>query len=120
MRHFGIISKPLTNLLKNGVVFYWNSSHEEAFQALKLALSTTLVLALPNFSKVFIVETDASDKGIGAILQEEGHPIVYLSRALGPKNQMWLLAPIGGQHMNAHDRTASSRAPPHQLVKPVW
>ena len=45
------------------------------------------VLALPDFTKTFIIETDASDKGVGAMLLQEGHPIAYISRALGPKNQ---------------------------------
>lgn len=48
---------------------------------------TTLVLALPDFSKGFTLETDASDKGIGAVLIQSGHPIAYLSKALGPKAQ---------------------------------
>lgn len=45
------------------------------------------VLALPNFQKQFCIEADASDKGIGAVLQQEGHPIAYISKALGPKNR---------------------------------
>ena len=45
------------------------------------------VLALPDFTKTFIIETDASDKGVGVVLLQEGHPIAYISRALGPKNQ---------------------------------
>jgi len=71
-------------------VFCWTSEHSEAFQALKQALISAPVLALPDFSKVFTVETDASDndKGIGAVLQQDGHPIAYLSKALGPKNQV--------------------------------
>lgn len=88
VRNFGLISKSLTSLLKKGETFCWTSAHEEAFQALKTALSTAPVLALPDFSTVFTIETDASDKGIGVVLQQEGHPIAYLSKALGPKNQL--------------------------------
>jgi hypothetical protein len=45
------------------------------------------VLALPNFSLPFTIETDASSKGIGAVLQQQGHPIAYVSKALGVKAQ---------------------------------
>ena len=45
------------------------------------------VLALPNFNEEFIIETDASGFGIGAVLQQNGHPIAYLSKTLAPKHQ---------------------------------
>ena len=84
---YGIICKPLTNLLKKGALFVWTSETETAFQALKQALISAPVLALPDFSKEFFIETDASNKGIGAVLVQDGHPLAYVSRALGPKNQ---------------------------------
>ena len=87
VKNFGVISKPLTNLLKKGEMFLWTSVHEEAFVALKQALTSAPVLALPNFQKPFVVETNASDKGIRAVLHQENHPIAFVSRALGPKNQ---------------------------------
>lgn len=86
VKHFGLISKPLTNLLKKGELFVWTSITEEAFQTLKQALMTTPVLALPNFAKPFGIETDASDLGIGAVLQQQGHPIAFVSKALGIKS----------------------------------
>lgn len=45
------------------------------------------ILALPNFEAEFVVETDASDIGLGAVLQQGGHPIAYLSKTLAPKHQ---------------------------------
>lgn len=84
---FGAISKPLTNLLKRGVQFIWTLEHESSFQALKTALISAPVLVLPDMQKPFLVETDASDKGIGAVLQQEGHTVAYVSKALRPRNQ---------------------------------
>lgn len=55
--------------------------------ALKEALISAPVLALPNFSLPFSLETDASQLGVGAVLMQAGHPITYLSKALGPRSQ---------------------------------
>lgn len=87
MKNFGLISKPLTQLLRKHVSFKWTSETEQAFQDLKKALSSAPVLALPNFQLPFTVETDASDSGIGAVLTQNGHPIAYLSKALGPRTR---------------------------------
>lgn len=54
---------------------------------MKQALVEVPVLALPNFKRPFVLETDASDKGIGVVLMQDDHPIVYLNKALGPKAQ---------------------------------
>jgi hypothetical protein len=74
-------------LLKKGAIFLWTSEHESSSQALKTALITAPILALPNLHKPFLIETDASDKGIGVVLQQEGHPVAYVSKALGTRNQ---------------------------------
>lgn len=84
VRHFGVIAKPLTQLLKKNTVYKWSSVADTAFVALKNALVTAPVLAIPDFNKTFTIETDASDNGIGAVLQQQGHPIAFLSRPLGP------------------------------------
>jgi hypothetical protein len=88
IRHYAIIRQPLTQLLKKGSLFIWTDASEVAFQTLKTALITAPVLALPDFSLPFVVETDACDVGIGAILSQQGHPLAFVSRALGPRNKM--------------------------------
>lgn len=86
VRHFGVLAKPLTELLRKNSVFRWTPIHEQSFQALKHALSTSPVLALPDFAKPFSIETDASATGIGAVLMQDGHPLAFLSKALGPRS----------------------------------
>jgi hypothetical protein len=86
VKHFGLISKPLTDLLRKGAVFVWTDIHEQAFDRLKTALTTAPVLALSDFSKPFTMETDASGGGIGAVLMQGGHPLAFLSKALGPRS----------------------------------
>lgn len=87
IKQFGVINKPSTDLLKKNSLFVWSTLHEAAFQELKHRLVMALVLALHSFSKQFVLETDACDKGIGAILMQENHPIAFLSKALCAKNQ---------------------------------
>lgn len=73
--------------MKKGKLFVWTSEQESSFQTLKTALVTAPVLALPNLQNPLLIETDASNKGIGAVIQQDGHPMAYVSKALGPKNQ---------------------------------
>ncbi|XP_050117662.1 uncharacterized mitochondrial protein AtMg00860-like [Malus sylvestris] len=67
VRHFGLIAKPLIDLLKKDN-FSWSSTEHMTFTALKVALSSTPVLALPDFTKSFTLECDASNVGIGSVL----------------------------------------------------
>jgi hypothetical protein len=55
---------------------------------LKAALSSAPVLALPDFSIPFHVETDASGTSIGAVLQQNGHPLAFISKSLSRQNQL--------------------------------
>lgn len=87
VKNFRLISKPLTNMLRKGELFIWTPTTKEAFQTLIQALISTPVLAMPDFSKQFIIETDASELGIGAVLQQNGHPVAYVSKALGVKSR---------------------------------
>ncbi|KAL0331636.1 UNVERIFIED_CONTAM: Transposon Ty3-G Gag-Pol polyprotein [Sesamum angustifolium] len=86
LKDYGTISRPLTELLKKDG-FLWMDSAPAAFERLKAAMVSAPVLALPDFAKPFVVETDACDKGIGAVLMQDHRPIAYLSKALGPKTQ---------------------------------
>ncbi|GKB96291.1 reverse transcriptase [Tanacetum coccineum] len=78
--------KLLTNLLKKDA-FVWSEEAQTAFLTLKTSMSQTPVLDLSDYSKTFMVEIDALRVGIGAVLQQEGHPIAYLSITLALKHQ---------------------------------
>ena len=89
---YASIAIPLTNLLrkKQPERVTWSDECEAAFQKLKATLTTAPVLKVPKANKPFIVHSDASDIGLGAVLSQVGedgeeHPIAYANRKLKPR-----------------------------------
>uniref|UniRef100_A0A3B1IW44 ribonuclease H n=1 Tax=Astyanax mexicanus TaxID=7994 RepID=A0A3B1IW44_ASTMX len=86
IRGFADVAAPLHNLTRPGVTFRWSDEAERAFGELKRRLCNAPVLAYPNMSESFIVDTDASDRGLGAVLSQvqdgSERVIAYYSRRL--------------------------------------
>jgi hypothetical protein len=86
IHNYGTVATPLTALLKKDG-FSWTEVAAAAFAALKAAVTSAPVLAMPDFSKLFVVECDASSHGFGVVLVQEGHPIVFFSRVVAPRHR---------------------------------
>lgn len=84
--NYAAITSSLTDLLKKNH-FTWTDQAQIAFQTLKTAMTTLPVLALPDFTKVFDVTTEASGSAVGAVLSQEKHPIAYFSKKLCTRMQ---------------------------------
>ena len=87
IRNFSAIAQPLNKLLHKNEPYYWGSKQQQAFEKLKEKLVTAPILAYPDFSKKFILATDASYHGFGATLSQKDkdnkeHPIAYVSKSL--------------------------------------
>jgi hypothetical protein len=89
--NFSKIAKPITDLLKKDGKFVWNAKRDEAFQTLKKLLTTSPVLAQLDITKSFNVYYDASDTGLGCVLMQECHVIVYSSHQLRPHEEHFLM-----------------------------
>lgn len=93
--NFSTITAPLSDLTKNDrpdrVV--WTQTEEQAFTTLRKILMSEPVLHGPNYDQPFIVQTDASDVGIGAVLSQEwdgeDQPVAFFSRKLIPREKNW-------------------------------
>ena len=94
--NYSEVAAPLTDLTKksspNAVI--WTAECDKAFRELKEKLCTMPILRSPDFDSAFILQTDASDRGIGAVLSQraddgEEHPVAYWSRKLLPREQRY-------------------------------
>ena len=69
---FANIARPLHRLTERSSTFVWSDACQKAFDELRHRLSTAPVLAHPNFQLPFILDTDASNIGLGAVLSQVG------------------------------------------------
>ena len=96
---FARVAKPLHELTRKGVQFEWSDKCQTAFSTLKEKLTQAPVLAYPCFGKPFVLETDASGEGIGAVLSQEQedqrlHPVAYASRALSQTESKYAITEL--------------------------
>lgn len=91
IKNFAKIAQPLTMLTRKGAPFIWEAAQQKSFNTLKEALTTSPILAHPDYQAPMIIMTDACGYGIGAVLSQskEGKefPLAYASRLLS-KSEM--------------------------------
>ncbi|KAJ8332896.1 hypothetical protein SKAU_G00417920 [Synaphobranchus kaupii] len=90
IRSYSQIVAPLTKLTSTAMPFRWNPEAENAFKKIKRLFSSAPILVHPDPTRQFVVETDASDTGVGAVLSQVSptdnllHPCAFFSRKLSP------------------------------------
>jgi len=83
VKDYAKVAQPLTKYLKKGMKVNTNDpSYIQAFEKLKRIITESPVLKYPDYKKKFQLVTDASDFAIGAVLQQDEHPICFASRTL--------------------------------------
>ncbi|KAL0556632.1 hypothetical protein IC582_005146 [Cucumis melo] len=87
VENFSRIATPLTQLTRKGASFVWSKACEDSFQNLKQKLVTAPVLTVPDGSGSFVIYSDASKKGLGCVLMQQGKVVAYASRQLKSHEQ---------------------------------
>jgi hypothetical protein len=92
------ILAPLTTLFGKNTKFQWTQAHQEAFCKMKHAIEKETMLTYPDFTKPFIVHTDASSKQIGGVVSQNGRSLGFFSKKLTDDQQRY---PITEQELLA-------------------
>ena len=79
----------LRDLLKKEADFQWTANHEEAFQKVKKLIRKEATLAYFDPNKESVIQVDASSRGLGAALLQDGRPIAFASKSLTPTEQKY-------------------------------
>ncbi|KAL0540972.1 hypothetical protein IC582_020998 [Cucumis melo] len=87
VENFSRIATPLTQLTRKGAPFVWSKACEDSFQNLKQKLVTAPILTVPDGSSSFVIYSDASKKGLGCVLMQQGKVVAYASRQLKSHEQ---------------------------------
>ena len=92
IRHFSKIAKPLNELLKKDRTFEWTQECQKSFDELKKHFTEEPILTMPNHTKPFQIECDASKYATGAVLTQldsngDRHPCAFISKTFSPTEQ---------------------------------
>jgi hypothetical protein len=82
------------NPLKQKVPWHWDEVHQRAFNHVKATIAYDVVLAYPDYSKVFEIYTDASGKQLGAVITQDNRPIAFFSQKLSKMQCKYSVAKI--------------------------
>lgn len=95
IQNYSQIASPLFDLVKKKTTFQWSEKHLKAFNSLKEYISSEPILIHPDFSKPFVIFTDASDLAIGAMLAQEVDgihlPIEFMSKKFSPAEKNYCI-----------------------------
>ena len=89
IKDYSKMASPLSDLLKKDKHWEWSDDSQEAFQKIKHVVTSESVLRLPDFKLSFEVHINVSDRAIGGVLVQEGHPIAFESRKMKETGQRY-------------------------------